>query len=600
VSSRFVRTRRVPKPRLALVLVSVFVAAGSLSLALASGGSATPAQAGPGFWLASSSGVVKAFGGAGQFGSLKTPGGGPVVGIAPTPDAGGYWLATAKGQVFGFGDAKVYGSMATRHLAKPIVGITGAPSGRGYWLFGGDGGVFSFGDARFLGSAGRGHLGSAVVAMAVAPAGHGYWLATKGGTVLGFGAVPVGPAKRAAPLGSAVAAMAATPDARGYWLVTAKGKVLAVGDAHNYGSLTGALKAAIVGIAPTARGKGYWLAARDGAVFGFGDAKHVTHQAQGPVSAIALSFNAGNPRARTAHVTSTTTTAITAAGTPAATGAAVGIGTAATPGAPTVPATSTTHSATSMAAATTTAAPTTTTGAAGAAGGNCTNPSWSTSQNTGTENLDPNGGEYWWVDNDAWSGGAGPQTLYVCNQSSWYAVSDQPNIGGQVETYPDTEYDVTGRGGPGITLGALSTDTSTFAESFPSAGTWDAGYDLWTDNWSNETMVWNQYAGAQSYWYDQGTPVTIGGVQYHFVDNGNCEPVRCSGAGPNNGDELMFIMSNQEASGTVDLGAIYSWEVANGYATNSAVLTQEEYGVEICATSGTETFPLTGLTFNVR
>ncbi len=206
---------------------------------------------------------------------------GPVVGIAPTPDAGGYWLATANGRVYGFGDAKVYGSMATRHLAKPIAGITGAPGGRGYWLFGGDGGVFSFGDARYLGSAGASHLGSAVVAMAVAPNGHGYWLATSKGGVLRFGAVPVGPAKLASPLGSAVAAMAATPDAKGYWLVTTKGKVVAFGDAHDYGSMSGGRKAAIVGIAPTADGKGYWLAARDGAVFAFGDAHQAVagHQA---------------------------------------------------------------------------------------------------------------------------------------------------------------------------------------------------------------------------------------------------------------------------------------------------------------------------------
>ena len=251
---------------------------------------------------------------------------------------------------------------------------------------------------------------------------------------------------------------------------------MAVGDAHNYGSMTGALKAAIVGIAPTASGKGYWLAARDGAVFAFGDAHQAVagHQAapkaQGPVSAIALSFNTGNPKARTAHATSTTTTAITAAGTAAATGAAVGTGAAATPGAPTVPATSTAHSATSMGApTTTTAAPTTTTAAAGAAGGNCTNPSWSTSEATGTENLDPNGGEYWWADNDAWSGSAGPQTLYVCNQSSWYAVSDQTNNQGQVETYPNTEYDVGGRSNGVSTkpISAYNSITSTFSEDFP-------------------------------------------------------------------------------------------------------------------------------------
>ena len=212
--------------------------------------------------------------------------------------------------------------------------------------------------------------------------------------------------------------MAATPDAKGYWLVTAKGKVLAVGDAHNYGSMTGALKAAIVGIAPTASGKGYWLAARDGAVFAFGDAHQAVagHQAapkaQGPVSAIALSFNTGNPKARTAHATSTNT------------------------------------------------AP---------AGENCTKPVWSTSDAHGTEPFDPNGGEYWWMDNDAWSGSAGPQSLHVCNQSSWYAVSDQTNQQGQVETYPNTEYDVGGRAHGVATkpISAYNSITSTFSEEFP-------------------------------------------------------------------------------------------------------------------------------------
>ena len=112
-------------------------------------------------------------------------------------------------------------------------------------------------------------------------------------------------------------------------------------------------------------------------------------------------------------------------------------------------------------------------------------------------------------------------------------------------------------------------------------------------------MVWNQYAGSQAFWFNQGTPVTIAGVQYHFVDNGNCEPVRCSGAGPDSGDELMFIMVNQEASGSVNLLSIFQWEVANGYAKSTDVPTQLEYGVEICSTVGTETFPTTGFTMSL-
>ena len=294
--------------------------------------------------------------------------------------------------------------------------------------------------------------------MAVAPGAKGYWLATRAGAVLRFGAVPRASAPAATPLGSAVAAMAATPDAKGYWLVTTKGKVVAFGDAHSYGSMTGSLKASIVGIAPTANGKGYWLAARDGAVFAFGDAhqagagRPAAPKAQGPVSAIALSFNAGHPRARTVPVTSTTATVASAAGTgtPTATGAAVGIGAAASPGAPAVPATTTARSATTMVTPTTTAGQSTTpaTSAGGnevGSPGNCTSPVWSTSDAHGTDNLDPTPApEYWWMDNDAWSGGAGPQTINVCNQQSWNAVSDQTNQQGQVETYPNSEFDVGG------------------------------------------------------------------------------------------------------------------------------------------------------------
>jgi hypothetical protein len=231
--------------------------------------------------------------------------------------------------------------------------------------------------------------------------------------------------------------------------------------------------------------------------------------------------------------------------------------------------------------------------------GNCTDPNWSTSDAEGTDNLDPSPDpEYWWMDNDAWNGSAGPQSLYVCNQQSWYAVSDQTNNGGEVETYPNSEYDVGGRANGVSTkpISAYNSITSTFSENYPSAGSWDAAYDMWTNNWTNETMIWNQWAGSQAYWTTTGsgaTPVTIDGVDYMFVDIGG------SNATPDNGGELVFSMVNPVQSGSVNILAVYQWEVANGYAKASDVPTQLEYGVEICSTSGSETFPLTGLTFSL-
>jgi hypothetical protein len=288
-------------------------------------------------------------------------------------------------------------------------------------------------------------------------------------------------------------------------------------------------------------------------------------------------------------------------------------------------------------ATTTTTAPkttttTTTTATAAPAGGSCTNPSFSSSSAEATDNTDANGGpQYWWVNNDAWSGGHGPQTLNVCNQSSWNVVSDQTNDGGAVETYPDTEYDVGGRSDSEFgtnsleTIGAFSTITSTFDEGFPtgSGEAWDAGYDLWvgplsTANGASEgtpydtgVMIWNQWQGSQDFWANcangigscpsggNAQAVTLDGVPYHFFDNSG---------------ELMFFRDTQVSSGSVDILAAFNWLVAHPsadpHSTDSAnshqdepvvstnVPTELEYGVEIVGTPGTQTFPLTGLTFN--
>ena len=45
-------------------------------------------------------------------------------------------------------------------------------------------------------------------------------------------------------------------------------------------------------------------------------------------------------------------------------------------------------------------------------------------------------------------------------------------------------------------ISAYNAITSTF-ETFPSAGSWDAVYDLWLNNWGIEIMIWNQWTGTQ-------------------------------------------------------------------------------------------------------
>lgn len=214
----------------------------------------------------------------------------------------------------------------------------------------------------------------------------------------------------------------------------------------------------------------------------------------------------------------------------------------------------------------------------------------------------------WWVDQDEWSSSA-PQSMAVCSQSSWTVSTNQPaQAGNGVDTYPDSEYDVGGRNnfpnGDTKAISAYKSITSTFSEAFPTTGdSFDAGYDLWTDDWSNETMVWNAWGGTQDFWGQCALPgpdqndcvgsgganensiaVTLSGVQYYALDLGG---------------EVIFFRGTQVSSGSVDILAAYNFEVAQGWAKASDAPTQLQYGVEICSTTGTQSFPLTGLTFNL-
>jgi hypothetical protein len=178
--------------------------------------------------------------------------------------------------------------------------------------------------------------------------------------------------------------------------------------------------------------------------------------------------------------------------------------------------------------------------------------------------------------------------MRACNYNSWTVTANETDQGGAIETYPDTEYDVGGRdGGTTKTISQFSTITSTFAEQFPHVANdeWDAGYDLWTNNWSNETMVWNEWSGNASYWPSISTAgPTCGGVTYSFT---------------NNSPELMFFRTSQVKSGSVDILCFFNWEVAHGLAKATDVPTQLEYGVEIAGTGGgNEAFPLTGLSIS--
>jgi hypothetical protein len=114
---------------------------------------------------------------------------------------------------------------------------------------------------------------SRAVAMAATPDGGGYWVVSSTGGVYAFGDAHSYGSMSGAPLNAPIVGMAATPSGTGYWLVAADGGIFNFGDASFEGSTGGMrLNAPIVGMATAPSGRGYWLVASDGGVFSYGDA----------------------------------------------------------------------------------------------------------------------------------------------------------------------------------------------------------------------------------------------------------------------------------------------------------------------------------------
>ncbi|MGH9104623.1 MAG: hypothetical protein ACRDZX_02070 [Acidimicrobiales bacterium] len=171
-----------------------------------------------------------------------------VVAMAAIPDHGGYYVATATGRVYAYGGARWYGSAARRHLAGKVVAISVTPRDRGYYLVTSGGNVFGFGDARFYGSSAGRHT-PPVAAFGTTPRANGYWLVTTDGNIYPFGGAHFygSPARRNIP---PVVAFAATPSGHGYRVVTTKGNVFAFGNARFHGSSAGrTLRGEVTGFA---------------------------------------------------------------------------------------------------------------------------------------------------------------------------------------------------------------------------------------------------------------------------------------------------------------------------------------------------------------
>ena len=119
--------------------------------------------------------------------------------------------------------------------------------------------------------------------------------------------------------------------------------------------------------------------------------------------------------------------------------------------------------------------------------------------NTHSENLLTNG----WTDpntgidirQDMWncpntSPECGMQTLWAKSSSDWGVVSDQARGNTAVLTYPDAQNIYTLPSDDPDPLRNFGIIQSTFKQSMPSIGDFEAAYDLWLNNWNTEVMIW--------------------------------------------------------------------------------------------------------------
>jgi Glycosyl hydrolase family 12 len=213
--------------------------------------------------------------------------------------------------------------------------------------------------------------------------------------------------------------------------------------------------------------------------------------------------------------------------------------------------------------------------------GSCTNPSFTTSANFGSENL----GAYT-VANNMWNAGGGgiSQTLSACSASSWFVNATVANDGGGVKTYPNSHYMFDNS--PQVS--SLNSVTSTFAQSSPNSGTFEDAYDIWLNGLAgsggaDEVMIWTENHGQ----IPGGSPMasaTFGGQPFTVWRGNN--------------NLVSFVADSNVTSGTLNLLPFFQWLINKGWESANSTLLQVDYGVELVSTNGRETFSFSDFSVN--
>lgn len=225
------------------------------------------------------------------------------------------------------------------------------------------------------------------------------------------------------------------------------------------------------------------------------------------------------------------------------------------------------------------------------------------------------------VQNDLWNSNVpagSSQTMYSISPGNWWVEANFPTGNTAVESYPDS--DAIYLSAPPL-VSSFTYMHSSFAENMnlnPNTSA-EAAYDIWLNGYSNEVMIWTDIAnrstaGCRSL----GNAVSFGGsngVPKHLWDLWKCggseiiwelnQPsLSLCNTWSHRKDDPEFPHENVDVGtpavygitrGSVDVLAMLTWLMNNGYLASDSTLSQLEYGFEISSTGGVnERFQVTG------
>lgn len=166
------------------------------------------------------------------------------------------------------------------------------------------------------------------------------------------------------------------------------------------------------------------------------------------------------------------------------------------------------------------------------------------------------------VYNDEWGANYTYQGLWVNSASNWGVWSQQDYTSG-VEAYPNVSRTVD------KSISSLSSVTSTYSVTDPSAGSYETAYDIWTEDNANEIMIWTDVHNVGPLGSSVGS-LTLDGSTYTVYKGTN---------GSNN--VFSFVDTSTVTSGTFNILDILKWiQNTEGWMSNET-LGKVQFGWEI-------------------